>query len=63
MEFWLIKYDGHWMGGTVIVCADTEEEALELAAKDPKTVNFMLVTVEQLSVSSPCVLYNDNGDS
>ena len=63
MKAYLINYNGLWLGGSCIVIAKSQEEAIALAKDDPSTVEFDDVTVEkEMDIDYPRVLYNDNGD-
>ncbi|AXC43152.1 hypothetical protein [Salmonella phage S124] len=60
MKIFKVNYRGLWLGGTAIVIAKTEEEAIELARNHRSSIEFEDVTVEELP--STGVVYNDNGD-
>lgn len=63
LKRWHISYKGLWLGGTAIVLAHSEEEAIELVRDHPDTLNFEDYFVAELEQPlGSCVLYNNNGD-
>ncbi len=62
MPFYLVKYDGSYLGGAAVVAAESMGEAIGLVRDDRLTVCFEEVTVTEIPVVGSCVLYNDNGD-
>lgn len=59
-KLYRVDYDGLWLGGTALVFAGSEQEAINLVESDDFTVDFKDVEVKELPLEG--VVYNDNGD-
>lgn len=60
-DIYVVEYNGLWMGGIAVVRASSEEEALELVANDPETVDFTDATATKVD-KNESVIYNNNGN-
>lgn len=64
MKIYTVFYEGQWLGGTAIVIAESEYEAIKLVANDSRTINPQGMTAKLLTteLTKPLVIYNDSGD-
>lgn len=63
MKAYIVEYKGLWLGGTAAVIADSLEQAVELVRVHKDTLSFVKISVsDPISIDSPTVLYNNNGD-
>ena len=65
MRAWQVDYSGMWLGGTAIVLAESEDEALRLVEQHPGTVCSDRETwknAKATEITMEGVLYNWNGD-
>ena len=63
-KFFIVTYNGMWMGGRAVVRARDEQEAIDLVRTDARTTKFQFVEVTEVKgiAGSGQVLYNDDGD-
>ena len=63
-KLFCITYGGSYLGGVAFAYARSEDEALDIVAKDPRTINFSNYTFSEIKVpsASPFVIYNDSGE-
>ena len=68
MKVYVFTFRGHWLGGTAVVIAETEEEAREQIIPGVQAIWIKPLTsndirlVSSHELSSPRVVYFDDGD-
>jgi hypothetical protein len=61
LKTYIVNYSGLWLGGTAIVRAESEQEAIEEVRSHRFTTNFTHVDCQEIKIKRG-VIYNDNGD-
>lgn len=61
-KLWQFAFDGVYLGGTAIVCADSEIEAKQLLASTLTPRDFDSLQLETSKPITAGVVYLDNGD-